>query len=425
MNRSMTIRSGFAALLCFLLAACGGGGGSSSSSSTTTPPVVAAQPNTMAISVDAGPAALTNIGEIAANTLYASVTVCTPGSTVACRVVDHVQVDTGSTGLRIIASALTGAVPTPVTDPASGKPLNECVQFADGYSWGSVGTADVTMGSRVIGSLPIHLIGDPVAGSAPSNCVSGPEEDTTLAFGANGVLGIGNFLQDCGGACAQQAIAGTYYICTTAGNPATCVPTIVATARQVPNPISRFSTDNNGVVVQLPAVAAPGANSASGTLLFGVATQTNNALGSARIYTLDGQGTFVSTFGGATQAGSFIDSGSNAYFFPASGIAVCADAAFFYCPVTAGNVATTLSLTGTITGSNGLVATISFQVANADQLFNSNFTAFPGLAGPNGSLINGAAGAFDWGLPFFFGRPVSVLIEGSSVNGSPGPAVAF
>jgi hypothetical protein len=32
---------------------------------------------------------------------------------------------------------------------------------------------------------------------------------------------------------------------------------------------------------------------------------------------------------------------------------------------------------------------------------------------------------YDWGLPFFLGRPVFVAIEGTTLGGQPGPAVAF
>jgi hypothetical protein len=406
------------ASLTVLVYACGGGGGGGGSSTSTTPPPVAtAQPNTLPVTVDGGPAELVSLNEISANTLYATVTVCTPGSTTACRTIDHIQVDTGSNGLRLIASTLGAAVPTPVIDPTSGRPLLECVQFADGFSFGSVGLADVTLGTRTIASLPINVIGDPAAGSAPPSCVSGPSESTVVEFGANGILGIGNFVQDCGPACAQSAIAGTYYICPANSSPSACTSTAVALTRQVPNPVTRLSADNNGVVVVLPSVPEPGAASVNGTVFFGVGTQSDNALGNARIFQLSQTGTFTATFASTTYNGSFIDSGSNAYFF-ASTIPICTDATFFYCPVAS------LPETAIITGTNLATATISFNVDNADQLFNTALTAFPGLGGPNGSFSS-INGAFDFGLPFFFGRNVSVIIEGNVVNGVPAPAVAF
>ncbi len=264
-----------ATLAAALLAACGGGGGGGSNDAppaSTAPPVLA---NAMTVTIDAGPAALTNINELAVNVLYATVTVCNPGTSV-CKSIDHVQVDTGSVGLRLLASALTGITPAAANDPSTGRPLLECVQFADGYSWGTVGTADVTLGPRTLSGLAVHVIGDPAAGAAPSSCVSGPSENTVFDFGANGVLGVGNFLQDCGPACAQQAIAATYYVCPTSAGGNACTPVSVALTRQVLNPVSRLSADNNGVQIRLPAVASPGVPTLTGTMLFGVGTQGDN-----------------------------------------------------------------------------------------------------------------------------------------------------
>ncbi len=407
-----------------LLASCGGSGGSSSSPATTTTTTPVA--NTLSVTVDTGPAALVSLGNLAANTLFATVTVCTPGSTTACRTVDHVQFDTGSTGLRLLYSALNGgAAPTAVREPVTGRPLLECVQFADGYSFGSVGTVDVTLGSRTIAGLPIQVIGDPAAGTAPSSCVSGPAENTVLDFGANGVLGIGNFIQDCGAACATRAVAGTYYTCPTTAGGAACTATSVALSLQVPNPVSRMATDNNGVVIQLPAVASPGTATLAGTVLFGVGTQANNALGNARVYALTSQGTLTATANGTVLAGSFVDSGSNAWFFPSTSIPTCTDNASFYCPVTASGVKTSVSQSVIVSGTNAASSTVTFNVDNADQLFATTSTAFPGLAGPSGTLLNGSTGVFDFGLPFFFGRNVYVLVEGSTAGGVTGPAIAF
>jgi Protein of unknown function (DUF3443) len=409
-------------ILMACLTACGGSGGGGSSSSpppvVVTPPVV--QANSMAVTIDAGPAAL-NGG--VANLLYASVTICTPGSTTACQTIDHVQVDTGSTGLRILASALGAATPTTIAEPTTGRPLLECAQFADGFSWGTVKSADVTLGPRKIPSLAIQIIGDAAAGAPPTGCQVGPEEDTVGDFGANGVLGIGNFLQDCGLACQQRAVDGTYYTCTSS-TAASCAATIVALTRQLQNPVSALSTDNNGVLLSLPSVPEPGSPTLNGTLVFGVATQTDNALGTATVFKLNTAGEFTTVSSGVNYPGSFIDSGSNAYFF-ASSIRTCPDASFFYCPITGTSTPASLALIGSITGTNGAVANINFTVDNADQVLSGSNFAFPGLAGPNGSVTAGTGGAFDWGIAFFFGRPVFVVIEGSTVGGVAGPAVAF
>ncbi len=429
MRRWLPIGFLTAAFAAVLLAACGGSGGggndnasSSAPPTTTTPPPT--QANTLAVTVDSGPAALVNANDIAVNVLYATVTVCNPGTTV-CKSIDHVQVDTGSVGLRLVASALSGITPTPSVDASSGRPLLECVQFADGYSWGSVGTVDVTLGTRTLSGLAIHVIGDAAAGTAPSSCVSGPNENDVFSFGANGVLGVGNFLQDCGPACAQKAIAATYYVCPTSAGGNGCTPVSVALARQILNPVSQLSSDNNGVQIRLPAVASPGLPTVTGTLLFGVGTQSDNALGSATVYKLTSSATFTTTFATGSAPGSFIDSGSNAYFFTLGNIATCADANYFYCPVTSSNAPTSQPVSVTINGTNGVSSTVSFTIDNADQLFKTSDTVLPGLGGPNGSIVNGNANAFDFGLPFFYGRTVSVIIESNVVNGVTGPAIAF
>lgn len=385
----------------------GGGGGSSA--------------NTLPVVVDAGPAGLVAQNVVAANTLYATVTICTPGSTSACQTIDHVQVDTGSIGLRIIQEAMSGAaVPVAMPDPVSGNAVFECAQFADGYSWGSVATADVTIGGRTISSVPVHVIGDPAAGTAPPSCVSGPAENTVAEFGANGVLGVGSFFQDCGTACAQTAEPATYYICPGG----TCTSTALPVDNQVQNPVSLLDADNNGVMITLPGVASPGATSLSGTLYFGIGTQSDNSLGSATVYTLDAAGTLVTNFNGLNQAGSFLDTGSNGYFFNTTAYSTCTDYTQFYCPES-GGTPVSVAETATIQGTNGAQAAIDFTVDNTDTLFAiASDTAYPNLAGPYG-VVNGSSTGFDWGLPFFFGRTVYVVFEGESVGGATGPAVAF
>jgi hypothetical protein len=415
-------------LCALLLAACGGGsgGGVAAPSASTDAPATSTAANALPVAVDAGPAELASAGGPAVNALYASVTLCTPGSTTACQTIDHVEVDTGSSGLRIIASALDGsALPQALADPASGSPLRECMQFADGYTWGSVVIADVRIAGRTVSSLPIHLIGDPAAGAAPLSCVSGPDESTVLAFGSKGVLGVGNFLQDCGSACASRALSGAYYVCPPGNGATSCGATAVPLDRQVANPIAALGGDSNGVVIALPAIASPGARSASGTLYFGIGTQADNALGNARLFTLDDFGTLVTTFDGVSHSGSFVDSGSNGYFFTTASLPVCLGDAGFYCPATASGAPASATESAAILGSNGATSTVTFTVDNADALFASNDAALPGLAGPNAPAAVGVSSAFDWGLPFFFGRSVYVLFEGNSLKGVTGPAVGF
>ena len=105
------------------LAACGGGGGY-----TTPPPPPPTQmiatpgpPNVETLTVNAGPAM--GLGTI--NTAYISVQVCNP-TTGACQTITDIEVDTGSTGLRLLASAMNGLI-LPVETNGT-NPLAECLQ---------------------------------------------------------------------------------------------------------------------------------------------------------------------------------------------------------------------------------------------------------------------------------------------------------
>jgi Protein of unknown function (DUF3443) len=368
------------------LAGCGG------SSSNTTPPntIAPSGSNVAAISVNGGP--LGNYPDAA----FTSVTVCVPGTS-SCQTVDNVLVDTGSSGLRILSSALTLTLPQQIT--SSGNPTFECFLFVSGYTWGAVATADVEMASEKASSTPIQVIGEstPVPGACADQ--SPYDSDSLEALGANGILGVGLFAQDCGDPSCP-ANFNVYFDCPTA---TTCTAITATTAQEVPNPVTLFTTDNNGVIVELPAVSGGEEASLSGSLVFGIGTQSNNALGSAKIYSADDYGNFTATFNNTPYSSSFIDSGSNGYFFPDSSITQCSSnvAPGFYCP------ASTASLSATNQGANGTSGAVAFSIANAETLFTSSDNAFGDLGGTY-------SGAFDWGLPFFFGRNVFVGVQSTN-----------
>ena len=358
--------------------------------------------NVLPVSVDPGPADTVNVP-------FVSVTVCVPGTN-TCQTIDHVSVDTGSSGLRIVSSVLSPSLALPQQTAGNGNALVECTQFADGYSWGPVKTADVRLDGQTLGSLAVQIIGDPAFPTVPRSCSSaGPSEDTVDTFGGNGIIGVSSFQQDCGPACAQAAISGAYYGC--AG--ASCQAVAVGLTQQLQNPVGLLANDNNGVIIDLPAVGAAGAATVAGSLILGIGTQANNALGTATVFALDpNDGTLTTTFNGRQYAGSFVDSGSNAYFFPDNAIPVCSSG--FYCP------AATQQFTATMQGVNGTSGTVGFSVANGDSLLNSPYAAFSNLGGQVPAISG-----FDWGLPFFFGRRVYTAIEGKSTSGGSGPYVAY
>jgi len=398
------------AALCMSVISCGGGGGGGGGG-TTTPPPPTPTVNTTSVIVDQGPA--TGSGSV--NTLFTSVTVCVPGSTTSCQTIDHIQVDTGSYGLRLLAPVLT--LTLPVEKLSNGNSLAECTQFVDGYSWGPVASADLTIAGETAKSLPVQVIGDSRFTTVPSTCSStGTQEDTVAKFGANGILGIGPFQLDCGD--CDTVVHPQYYACATAAN---CVETLVPTAMQVPNPVTLFAADNNGIIIDLPTVAPAGAVTVSGQLIFGIDTQSNNQSGTQTVLTVDGNAELLMTFNGQTLAMSFIDSGSNGIYFADSSISTCTTTGLttFYCP------ANTLSLGLSIQGANGvMVNNLVFTVGNLETMLNADptFNVFPELAG---TLPAGNAGSFDYGLAFFYGKRVAVAVEGNKTSVGTGPYIAF
>ncbi|CAE6686420.1 hypothetical protein R70006_00103 [Paraburkholderia domus] len=411
-----------AVALVSVVAACGGGGGSSSSSnnnnssgalnggslppSPTQLPIAANAANTVPITVARGVNGVINIPTV-------TVTVCPPGTTSNCQIINNVQVDTGSFGLRVVSSAVNTSL-LPVSTLSSGAPLAECATFADGFTWGTVRTATVQIGGETTAAIPIQIIGDPAAGAVPSGCASGPADNTATDLGANGILGIGTALTDCGATCSTPSTAGNssnYFTCSGG----TCARATVPLNQQVANPAANFAADNNGVIVQLPPVSNTGQSSATGTLVFGIGTQSNNALAASQTFATDGFGDMNKSVYNGTTVQAFFDSGSNAYFFADSSLAPCgSNYPGFYCPSSAQTRSITLA------GQNSTTASVSIGILSAATLFgNTSNYAFNDLAGQIGGNSS-----FDLGLPFFYGRHVYYGFDLTSTTGQT-PYVGF
>lgn len=390
------------ALASMLAFGCGSGSNGGTGSSQNGPSPTS---NVQPITVNAGP----DFNYV--DGAFTSVTVCAPGSANNCQTISGILVDTGSSGLRILSSALTVSLP-PQTD-SSGSPIAECAVFADGITWGPVQTADVKMAGEEASSLPIQVIGSANFSTIPLNCTSqGQPEDDLASLGANGILGVGQSIQDCGTDCATSGV-GVYFACPSSG----CTDTTESLARQVQNPVASFTSDNNGVIIELPAVSGSEA-SVSGSLIFGIGTRSNNGLGGATVFGTNAFGDFNTTYK-STAYLSFLDSGSNGIYFldpTTTGMPPCVNINLLYCPL---SPQTFSVLNNAEAGTNGASGMASFTVGNGEALVsNANNTAVNGLAGPQ-------PGLFDFGLPFFFGRNVYTAIEGKSTPGGTGPFLAY
>jgi hypothetical protein len=385
--------------LLLVLTACGGGGGDSSSSSSQNAnlPSIYLSPNSVSVNVGSGSAENQN-------TLYVSVTICQPNTTI-CKTVDNILLDTGSTGLRVFASAVSSLQLNAAT--FNSAPIIECASFLNGFAWGPVKLADVKMSSEVASSILIQILADPSYSAIPSACGGSQGAQITSTIKTNGILGVGLFVND----------SQNYY---------NCVPTTLNNCRislssslQVQNPVSAFKVDDNGVIVKLPTVGASGASLVTGSLTFGIDTQSNNSSSGSNVIPTDSTGNFTTYFNNTTYTSSFIDSGSNGLFFPSGNLSSvlvpCSSSTVvgFYCP------SVTQSYTASLTLKNKALASIDFSAANAQALVATGNYAFSNLTGQIGGNL------FDWGLPFFYGRSVFIGITGKTSSAGTGPYYAY
>jgi hypothetical protein len=442
--RSADLVRASALLLVALLVGCGGSSsettlvGSGVPSGTGAGSVVLdvpTGPNTTEVVVDSGPGGGFSLG--AANIPYVSVTLCEPGSASACVTIDHVFLDTGSIGLRVLKSAVSSiALPAlqVAADPAHSTPAGaalECYPFVLGAVWGPMAWADVTIAQEFAPSLPIQLIDDasPPAVAPTADCLAaanGQLQASVSALQANGILGIGMLSFDCGLPCTTADYAGGHVMYWSCPGGTGCTAAAVPSASQMQNPVSHFAVNNNGTVILLPAIPDLGATVVKGRLVFGIGTQANNQLASnATMYRVNPDPTSPSylywstSVGGTTYPWSYADSGSNALFFDDTSLsrqcqASTGSGAGWYCPPAL------VRRTATITDVQGTSGNIDFAVANADALFGTSSVAFSDLAGTTG---NGAS-SFAWGLPLFYGRAVYTSIWGQQLSMN-GPWNAF
>jgi hypothetical protein len=355
-----------------------------------------------------------------------SVTVCDSAG-VTCSTFNDILLDTGSYGLRIFDSVIKSQSPaleaalTPMIAPSNNNPIVECVNYADDSAdWGPVTLASVQLAGESPIQVPIQMINSSFAD--PTGSCFGTLDTTPEEAGFQGILGVGLFAQDCGSDCGVDN--GMYFTCSTsAKGTSTCTSYAATTGEQVTNPVSLLPSDNNGVIVELPQVDLGGQGATAGYVVLGIGTQSNNQPGQVVSYAADPNvGEFRTTFSGKVYASSFVDSGSNAYYFDApsalsSELPNCgANAEGFYCP------SSTLTFTAKPASYNSLISgTASFDVGNLLTLLNTSNNVFTEMAG----TLNDGGSSFDWGLPFFYGKDVYVGLENTPSTLGVGPYWAF
>jgi hypothetical protein len=394
------------------------------------------------------------------NGVFVSVTVCGPAvlpvgqnppggppPPPTCQTIPNILIDTGSVGLRLIETGTVDGLSLPVVTDSNGNTMQECVQFADfSYAWGPVARATIQIAGETAAQvplefetpntgIPIQIITQPdfVTTPAPADCLASPPSggvpiavNTVQTLGANGILGVGSFLQDCGSACASSPPRNQYFSCPSG----LCSVASVPQNLQIWNPVAAFAYDNNGLVLSLPYAPPGGSGPVTGSLIFGNGTQSNNTFGNVTLFAIDSYGNFPqvtlvtqpSPFLPAMpvvnylspQNGSYLDSASPAiYFSDAQSLAVpeCLNSdgqpLGLYCP------STLTPFFAQVYGTNKASETLSWYVENATGLLSSQNSVFSTLGGDSG--INVSTDYADFGLPFFLSHTVYVGFAGSGI----------
>jgi hypothetical protein len=197
---------------------------------------------------------------------------------------------------------------------------------------------------------------------------------------------------------------------------------VASLIQQVSNPVPRFSGDNNGFMLDLPAVDPSGAVGLSGALVFGIGTQANNQFLPASLLSTSTIGWITTVMSGQQLTKSFLDTGSNAMFFDSASIPLCpgSEPIRFYCP------ATRVNESASLVGTNNGTLLVNFAIDNALALFTSQSkAALPALAANLTPDLRTIEPGFYWGLPFFYGRRVFWGIENETSPAGTGPFYAF
>ncbi len=384
-----------------LLAACGGGGGGGSTTSSSTSTTA----NQMTVTVEQNPDVTAILPTtVTSDVPYATVTVCDSSNN--CQSIAHVTVDTGSYGLRLLQSAIT-SVNLPLDTTSSGQYLAECETFGSGYTWGGVAHAVVKLGGETTSSIPIEIVNATGLPSAPAACLAKDPTDagSVSVIHSNGILGIGPMVAD----------NGSYFTCTS--STCTAMSSEPATSAMVSNPVAFFtSSDTNGIVFQLPAIPSSGAGTTSGTVTFGIGTQSDNSISGYTVIPLDSNGHLTVQEGGTSYTSSFLDSGSSLYVAPFN---------LPYNTSTAYFSPSSLQQVPIVLTSNGTSSSASYS-SSVDLASPTSLNLSPSLmAFDDVGMYSPSTTTVDLGLPFFFGKTIAYVFNGMSSSAGTGPLNAI
>ncbi len=401
------IKKLFATLLTSIfISSCGSGGNTASNACNQgTPPSQPTESNSSQLMVGCG------FNGNGTNVPYITVKICKPGvvpvNTEYCQVIDHVMIDTGSFGLKINQSALSGDFTSslPTLNDIHNNPVYTCAQYGSGYMFGSDNYADIYISGEKSSNMPIQIINDGNQSNLPIQCTSTGKFNNLANYGAKAILGINpsvylsndffdNFTYTNG---QYQLIMGSSDI----------IESINV------NPIIGFKTDNNGMIFNLPPAASNQNVNLYGTITFGLNTQANNIINATKVISNTTGGQFYAqnispTEGEITEA--IIDTGTNGFMFN-SDLRLC-QRSNIYCPNTPTSWVTQAF------GVNSLLSPINITQQISNSQGKNQIAPFMGMARPNSQGII-------YGMPFLFGKTIFMSFESTQTALGTGPSVGW
>jgi hypothetical protein len=366
--------------------------------------------NLLPINVSQGPGA-----GLTLNRPYTTITLCM-ANTPYCQTIDHVLVDTGSTGIRIFKQVLNANLAGPEDNQGW---LGEYQAFGTGNSWGPVVGRLVTLGGEPSVSLKIQIIDSSWGGGVPDGYSSSWNSPDDAGF--NGILGIG--LSN-----PYPWDSGSYFSCQS--GVCSILPSQPPIEYALENPVFLLPRDNNGIIISMPKISADGQTSASGTLVLGIGTQPDNDpknFSANWLFTVPAKGLFEGTAHVTMTAANMSfnwllpDSGTNSITFapPLPGSYVHLNGT--YClPSPLQNFPTLISVPGTTSGT----WPFTFAIECVDDLQPPNCVPSNPTQGETLCLVAfndvGAASGipyddyFIFGLPLFYDRDVYIVYPDAS-----------
>lgn len=344
------------------------------------------------------------------NVPYITIKICKPGvvpvNTEYCQVIDHVMIDTGSFGLKINQSALSGDFTSslPTLNDINNNPVYTCAQYGSGYMFGSDNYADIYISGEKARNMPIQIINDGNQSNLPIQCTSTGKFNNLANYGAKAILGINPSVYLSNDSFDNFTFINNQYQQIMGSSD------IIESINV--NPIVGFGVDNNGIIFNLPTVTSNQNVNIYGEIIFGLDTKINNLVNANEVISAAQGGQFYAqnispTAGESTEA--IIDTGTNGFMFAAD-LAVC-HGTNIYCP------SSTTDWVTKVFGVNGLTqSNITQQISNS--VSRNQIAPFMGLIRPNSQGII-------YGMPFLFSKTVFMSFESTQTALGTGPSIGW